>query len=231
MPLVTSGDSNKCPECGGPVVLDDQRGELTCQDCGLVVEEGIVDAYPEVVNERMEREEPVKDRILPQFIFGSRDAHGRPVSERFRWQRRRTAEVFNLTSQDRHRLRMTREINQICATSGLPSDIGDRAFFIYKRVVSADPPIIAKPSMRDLALACIIAACRERKVFVDIQRLCNNKILTRRSALRYCHLISRRLVLESSGLKKARAESETGTAEERVEKMAVFVNDTSPTDR
>ena len=55
MPLVTSGDSNKCIECGGPVVLDDQRGELTCQTCGLVAEEGIVDAYPEVVNERMEQ--------------------------------------------------------------------------------------------------------------------------------------------------------------------------------
>ncbi len=37
-----------CPECGSDsVVKDADRGELVCDDCSLVVEEGNIDPRPE----------------------------------------------------------------------------------------------------------------------------------------------------------------------------------------
>ena len=35
---------NKCPECGSAKIMrDNERGELVCQSCGLVVSDEMVD--------------------------------------------------------------------------------------------------------------------------------------------------------------------------------------------
>ncbi|MFB6192570.1 MAG: TFIIB-type zinc ribbon-containing protein, partial [Haloarculaceae archaeon] len=36
-----------CPECGGSVVADSERGETVCEECGLVVEDDNIDRGPE----------------------------------------------------------------------------------------------------------------------------------------------------------------------------------------
>ena len=36
-----------CPECSGHLVVDDERGETVCEDCGLVVETDEIDRGPE----------------------------------------------------------------------------------------------------------------------------------------------------------------------------------------
>ncbi|WP_306298381.1 TFIIB-type zinc ribbon-containing protein, partial [Halobacterium hubeiense] len=37
----------QCPECGGRLTVDEERGETVCEDCGLVVEEDSIDRGPE----------------------------------------------------------------------------------------------------------------------------------------------------------------------------------------
>ena len=38
----------KCPECGSKhLVRDYERGELTCEDCGLVLDDQFIDQGPE----------------------------------------------------------------------------------------------------------------------------------------------------------------------------------------
>ena len=37
-------DIVKCPECGGrSLTRDETRGEVTCDDCGLVLEDNVID--------------------------------------------------------------------------------------------------------------------------------------------------------------------------------------------
>ena len=36
-----------CPECSGDLVVDEERGETVCGECGLVVEEDSIDRGPE----------------------------------------------------------------------------------------------------------------------------------------------------------------------------------------
>ena len=39
----------RCPECNSTnLIYDDSRGELICGDCGLLVEEGMVDTSHEL---------------------------------------------------------------------------------------------------------------------------------------------------------------------------------------
>ncbi|MFB6094634.1 MAG: TFIIB-type zinc ribbon-containing protein, partial [Halanaeroarchaeum sp.] len=40
-------DATTCPECGGHLVIDEERGETVCSECGLVVEEDEIDHGPE----------------------------------------------------------------------------------------------------------------------------------------------------------------------------------------
>ena len=37
----------ECPECGGKLITDEERGETVCSECGLVVEEDEIDHGPE----------------------------------------------------------------------------------------------------------------------------------------------------------------------------------------
>ncbi|MFB6110491.1 MAG: TFIIB-type zinc ribbon-containing protein, partial [Halodesulfurarchaeum sp.] len=40
-------DEYVCPECGGRLDTDEERGETVCSECGLVVEEDEIDRGPE----------------------------------------------------------------------------------------------------------------------------------------------------------------------------------------
>lgn len=196
MSIVSRNESDKCPECGGILSFDSRRSEVTCHDCGLVVEENIIDAYPEISEGKIQREEPVKDKIYPQYVFGSKDSSGKPVDREWRRRRSRTASVFNLKPEDRIRLKITRDIKQVCSIYGLPQAIADRAIFIYRKTI--ENRLIVKPSMRDLSLASIIAACRERRIFIDVAKICEDYVGRPATPLRYCHIISRGLGLKVS---------------------------------
>ncbi|RLF57031.1 MAG: transcription initiation factor IIB, partial [Thermoplasmata archaeon] len=44
----TVEEITKCPECGSTNLRRDySRGELVCEDCGLVIDENIIDMGPE----------------------------------------------------------------------------------------------------------------------------------------------------------------------------------------
>ncbi len=95
----------KCPECGSThLIWDYKRGELVCQDCGLVVDESFIDQGPEwrafnpEQKEKRERTGPPHgaEGIPPTVIKGQKDAFGKTISSRTktqvyrieRWQKR-----------------------------------------------------------------------------------------------------------------------------------------------
>ena len=38
-----SKQSNLCPECGGSIILIEEKGETVCGQCGLIIKERLVD--------------------------------------------------------------------------------------------------------------------------------------------------------------------------------------------
>lgn len=157
-----------------------------CDNCGLVAEEMVIDSYPQIVDEKIERE-PGSDKILPQIVFGPRDSRGGPVNPSKVWGLKRTAGMFNLKAADRQRLKITRQITQICSTNQLSRDVADRAIFVYRKVVEGK--VIDKPSMKELSLAVIVIACRERHIFLDVQEFSEINEAEKKSVLRYYHRI------------------------------------------
>jgi transcription initiation factor TFIIB len=56
---------DKCPSCGGRLIVDYERGEIVCMQCGLVVSE-VVDIGPEwrsFNKERRARAAPFRLRL------------------------------------------------------------------------------------------------------------------------------------------------------------------------
>jgi len=62
----------KCPECQGiNLVYDEHKGEVICQDCGLVVEEKMVDTSQEITGS-FDKSNKKGDRLLFLYKLSSR---------------------------------------------------------------------------------------------------------------------------------------------------------------
>ena len=93
---------NLCPECGNKnLISDETRGEIVCNDCGLVLRQRAIDSGPEWRAFTKEEKDSrvrvggpssysVHDKGLTTTISkAGRDAHGRRLSMKTRFQMQR----------------------------------------------------------------------------------------------------------------------------------------------
>ncbi|MFB6082014.1 MAG: transcription initiation factor IIB family protein, partial [Halanaeroarchaeum sp.] len=114
----TREDETTCPECGGNLRLDEERGERVCQECGLVVEEDEIDHGPEWrafdAKEKDQKSrvgapttQMMHDKGLSTNIgWQNKDAYGRTLSSRQRQKMQRLR-----TWNERFRTRNSKERN------------------------------------------------------------------------------------------------------------------------
>ncbi|MBO8183733.1 MAG: transcription initiation factor IIB [Archaeoglobus sp.] len=167
------------PECGSPrLMLDYRRGELICQDCGLVVEEAYIDEGPEwraFDSEQKERRVRVGAAIsyaihdlgLTTAISSKdKDYSGSslsPVSKAWffrlrKWQRR----IRISNAAERNLAFALGEIDRMVSALGLPRSIKEMASVIYRKAL--EKGLIKGRSIEAVAAAALYAACREAKI-------------------------------------------------------------------
>ena len=141
-----------CPECSSSHLKRDyDHAEVVCADCGLVLEENIVDPGPEWRAFDMQQENalaragPPMSTTLPdkglstEISPTNRDYYGRSISNRnqsmlFRmrkWQRRARASK----SAERNMAVAMREMQAVATNLKLPRRIQETAAFIYRRAI------------------------------------------------------------------------------------------------
>ncbi|MFB6086311.1 MAG: transcription initiation factor IIB family protein, partial [Halodesulfurarchaeum sp.] len=113
-----SVEEDVCPECGGRLDTDEERGETVCSECGLVVEEDEIDRGPEWrAFDSAEKDEKSRvgapttnmmhDKGLSTNIgWQDKDAYGRSLSSRQRQKMQRLR-----TWNERFRTRNSKERN------------------------------------------------------------------------------------------------------------------------
>ena len=164
-----------CPECGGRIVRDDEHGETTCEECGLVHDEETIDHGPEwrsfFAEERDEKSrvgapttQLMHDNGLSTVIgWQDIDAHGHAVSanKRARLNRLRTwDERFRTKGAHERNLKQAfGEIRRMASALGLPDSVGETAGAIYRRAVGAD--LLPGRSIEGMATASLYAAARQ----------------------------------------------------------------------
>ncbi|MFB6095397.1 MAG: transcription initiation factor IIB family protein [Halodesulfurarchaeum sp.] len=200
----------QCPECGGNLVVDEERGETVCADCGLVVEEDEIDHGPEWrAFEPDEREEKSRvgapttqmmhDKGLSTNIgWQDKDAYGRALSSRQRqkMQRLRTwNERFRTqSSKDRNLKQALGEIERMASALGLPQTVRETASVIYRRALEEN--LLPGRSIEGVATASLYAAARQAGTPRSLDEVENVSRVDRSEVARTYRYVVRELNLE-----------------------------------
>src|SRR5467141_1269760 len=165
-----------CPECRGDhLVRDYSRAEIVCEDCGLVLDDMIIDEGPEwrafdsEQRESRERAGPpstimAHDKGLSTSIgWRNKDAYGRQIPHKSR------AQIYRLRKWQ-HRIRTSKsgerslaqgltEINTMASKMGLPRHVRESAAVLYRRASTKN--LVRGRSIDEVVAATLYASCRQ----------------------------------------------------------------------
>src|SRR3989338_3833601 len=161
----------KCPECGSiHLSYDEHRGEVICNDCGLVIEEKMVDTGQD-----------------PQGKFDKSEKKGRggaPMSLK-KWQERVS------TSIERNLRLAMAELRVIASYLSLPNVVRDEASRIYNYVLQRG--LVRGRSMESVIAACLYAACRSYNIPRTLDEMATASDIERKEIGRTYRFIIRKL--------------------------------------
>jgi transcription initiation factor TFIIB len=168
-------DTGACPECDGRIITDEERGEQVCEDCGIVVEDGLVDHGPEWrafddedADEKRRVGAPTTkllhdDGLSSVIGWQNRDAHGRTLNseKRSKMERLRTWDERFRTkdAKERNLKQALGEIDRMASALGLPENVRETASVIYRRAVDED--LLPGRSIEAMATGSLYAAARQ----------------------------------------------------------------------
>jgi len=200
----------KCSECGSRDLLrDEDKGEVCCSDCGLVLIENEIDLGAEwrvfssdQSDEKSRTGAPmtnmIHDRGLSTDIdWQNKDYSGKAISSRHRsqlhrmrkWQRR--ARTTN--SRERNLSKALPEITRICVNLGIPKSMIEEASLLYRRSVEVD--MVRGRSIDALVASAVYAVCCRNKLGRTLEEVCKESPVGRKELTRTYKLMKQRLKL------------------------------------
>ncbi len=201
----------ECTECGGGhLVRDYARGELVCEDCGLVIDEQIIDQGPEwrafdadQGEKRARTGAPmtytIHDKGLSTEIgWKNKDSYGKSIPTRNRaqlyrlrkWQRR--IRVSNAT--ERNLAFALSELDRMASGMGLPRNVRETAAMVYRKAVNKN--LIRGRSIEGVVAASLYAACRQCNVPRTLDEIAGASRVGRKEIGRTYRFMTRELKLK-----------------------------------
>ena len=167
--------SKRCPECNSEhLVKDYERGELTCNDCGMVLEDSLIDQGPEwrafdseQDDRRARTGSPMTflshDKgLATEISWSNKDYYGKRIPHKNRAQiyrvRKWHQRIRVSNAAERNLSLALQMLNDNGAKLGIPKDIKETAALIYRRAVEKN--LIRGRSIESIVCASIYAACR-----------------------------------------------------------------------
>ena len=159
----------KCPECGSiNITHDPQLGEVICNDCGLVIEEEMVDSGSEAAGKFDKSEKKGRGGApisMQKFDKGLITNVGE-ISDIYRLEPGQTRKFLRLkkwqervsTSIERNLRLAMAELRVIASYLNLPNVVRDEAARIYNFVLQRG--LVRGRSMESVIAACFYTACR-----------------------------------------------------------------------
>jgi transcription initiation factor TFIIB len=201
----------QCPECGSKHLSKDySRAELVCRNCGLVLDEDIIDHGPEWRAFDSEQREKrartgapmtytIHDKGLSTVIgWKNRDSYGKAIPTRNRaqiyrmrkWERR----IRISNSTERNLAVALSELDRMASGMGLPRTVRETAAMIYRK--AALKKLVRGRSIEGVATAALYAACRQCHVPRTLDEISNIAHISRKDIGRTYRYISRELRLK-----------------------------------
>jgi len=164
----------KCPECGSiNLILNKDKGEIICRDCGLVIEEKIVDfgqEWSEFDSEQGEKRRragaPMTytkyDRGLGTDVGQESDIYQLSGKDRNRYFRLRKWHHRISTAIERNLKLALAELKRVASYLKLPKSVEEESARIYTMAVQRG--LVRGRSMESVVAGALYAACRRHEV-------------------------------------------------------------------
>ncbi len=164
----------KCPECGGSnLSWNKEKGELSCKDCGLVVEDKMIDFGQEWrefdAESAQKRRRAGAPTTYTQYDQGLGTEVGRK-SDLYRLKKRSKNKFFRLrkwqyrisTAIERNLKLALGELKRVSSYLKMPKSVEEEAARIYTMAVQRG--LVRGRSMESVVSGAIYAACRRHEV-------------------------------------------------------------------
>ena len=201
----------KCPKCSSTNLSRDyKRGELICNDCGLVIEEDFIDHGPEwraFDSEQREKRARVgapmtytiHDKGLSTIIsWTNRDAYGKFIPTRNRAQLYRLRKWQTRTrisdGMEKNLALALSALDQMSSALSLPKNVRETAAMIYRKAVRKK--LIRGRSIEGVTAAVLYAACRQCNVPRTLEEISNITQMKKKEIGRNYRSILHRLELK-----------------------------------
>ena len=201
----------KCPECGSTHLSRDySRAELVCRDCGLVIDQDIIDHGPEWrafdSDQREKRARTgapmtytIHDKGLSTMIgWTNRDAYGKSIPTKNRAQlfrmRKWQARTRISDGTERNLALALSNLDRMSSGMGLPRTVRETAAMIYRKAALKN--LIRGRSMEGVSAAALYAACRQCHVPRTLDEISSIARMSRKDVGRNYRYVARELGLK-----------------------------------
>ena len=194
-----SNISNLCPECEGNTISIQEKGEIVCRQCGLVISERIVDvshsgkrAFTKQEKARRERTGSPISILLPDMglstIIDKNNIKNHDLKRAAKWNSRMTWDKRNM-------LIATTELKRIGSNLTLPNHVKKAAIRLY--IEAFKKKLLRGRSINGMVAACLYFACRERKIPRTLQEILDQTSVNAKNVRRCYRTIIRELNLKA----------------------------------
>lgn len=200
------GHTRPCSECGVfDWNLDENRGEVTCNSCGYVAEDNLIDPGAEWTNrdsgeDRSRVGRPMTYTLADKGLNTTIDVrdlnsgvsgrHGMSSRARRDWRRRRVIDERSKTRKSRER-NLVKANQFIRDHSGLPSALQEEAARLY-RLLSSEGFVTGR-SIAGVTAACTYLVARQEELPRQIPEIADSFDIPEKDLSRLIRQVSRRL--------------------------------------
>ncbi len=195
----------RCPECNSiNLVYDEQRGEVSCNDCGLLVEERMVDTGQEMQGRGEKSEKrgrggaPLSmqkfDKGLTTNVGEISDIYKLEGGQARKFLRLKKWQERVSTSIERNLRLAMAELRRVASFLNLPVVVRDESSRVYSFVLQRG--LVRGRSMESVIAACIYAACRSYNIPRTLDEIANASDVERKEIGRTYRFIIRKLAIK-----------------------------------
>jgi transcription initiation factor TFIIB len=192
----------RCPECSGiNLTHDTQKGEIICGDCGLLIEEKMVDTGQETGGQfdKSEKKSRGGAPMSKQKFDQGLTTNVGEISDIYKLEAGQTRKFLRLkkwqervsTSIERNLRLAMAELRRVSSFLTLPGVVRDEASRVYRFVLQRG--LVRGRSMESVIAACIYAACRSYNIPRTLDEIANASDVPRKEIGRTYRFIIRKL--------------------------------------
>jgi transcription initiation factor TFIIB len=193
----------KCPECGSiNLIFKDERGEIICKDCGLVIEEKMIDFGHEwrefdsdQAAKRRRTGAPLTstkfDQGLGTSIGSGSDIFKLSGKSKQRFSRLQKWQHRISTAIERNLKLALAELKRVSSYLKLPNSVVEDASTIYRNAVQRG--LVRGRSMESVVAGALYAACRRHEIPRTLDELADASGIDKKEIGRTYRFITREL--------------------------------------